>query len=366
MAPRFRFRSVDQVAGVFVLAATALVLALLLLAGRAQSWFEQVVTVTVRLPLEGSAGLRAGADVEVLGAVAGTVSAIDIDERGRMHARVDIGGDFGRFVGPDSRAVIKKTFGLAGDAYLEISRGDGSALLPETVIASSVDRAPTELLQELVDLISSESVPMVQELRTGIAEYTRLAAELRDPQGPLLTLLARLDRIAAGAERGQGVVGRLLSDSGWADDVGRSLDKVHASIHEIQRAFEGIGEGAGRVADSVDRGTTKIVEAATAIEGITHDLPGLLSETRDALAEVRAILADVQEVAARLPTVAAALDGEIQTLPGTVVEARHAVSEIERLVLALQRHWLIRPYVEGDPPTRRISPAALRGVDFDK
>ena len=45
-----------------------------------------------------------------------------------MTAEASIRRDFFRFVRVDSSAVIKKKFGVAGDSFFEITRGEGRPL----------------------------------------------------------------------------------------------------------------------------------------------------------------------------------------------------------------------------------------------
>ena len=49
-----------------------------------------------------------------------------------MEAEANIRRDFFRFVRADSSAVVKRKFGLAGDSYFEITRGQGQPLPEKT------------------------------------------------------------------------------------------------------------------------------------------------------------------------------------------------------------------------------------------
>jgi len=45
-----------------------------------------------------------------------------------MEAQANIRRDFFRFVRADSSAVVKRKFGVAGDSFFEITRGQGKPL----------------------------------------------------------------------------------------------------------------------------------------------------------------------------------------------------------------------------------------------
>jgi phospholipid/cholesterol/gamma-HCH transport system substrate-binding protein len=128
MEERFKFRHVNAITGTFVLVVAAVLVAALVFAGRSQRWFIRNVTLRIILPKEGAAGIRQGSEVYFLGTLMGTVSDVIADAAGRMEARANIRRDFFLFVRADSSAVVKKKFGVAGDSYFEVTRGEGQPL----------------------------------------------------------------------------------------------------------------------------------------------------------------------------------------------------------------------------------------------
>lgn len=62
-----------------------------------------------------------------------------------------------------------------------------------------------------------------------------------------------------------------------------------------------------------------------------------------------------------LPEITGKLGGEARDLPGTVLQAQKTMYEMELLVEALQRHWLVRKYVEPPTTAPRIAPGRLEG-----
>ena len=114
--------------GLFVLAVVALVVAGVVLSGHSQRWFARKYPFDVLLPESGTSGLRQGDEVFILGVSAGLVDDIIVGEDGRMKAHVRVRRDFQRFVRADSSACIKKAFAVAGDSFMEITRGTGDPL----------------------------------------------------------------------------------------------------------------------------------------------------------------------------------------------------------------------------------------------
>ena len=341
-----QFKEVKPVVGAFVLGALVIVISLLFATARAQRWFERVVAIQIQLPEEGSFGLRRGSSVEMLGSSVGSVDEIWIDDKtDRMEARLSIQSAFFRFVRVDSRYMIKRrTFGLAGDAYVEISRGTKAAAVPGQRFVSEMDRAPTELLQEL----SGELLPTIRAARDVIQNHGLLAQSLSDPEGSLLQALKRADRILDAIDRGEGVAGKVVRDPAWAARFDKLLDSLQATIDQLRGNAE------------------QLVTVAKGLSGdastVATKAGGVLDDTKLALQRVREILDRLAEASGALPDLAKVVREETKELGGMVLQSRNALFEVERLVIALQDHWLIRSYVPSIPMNTRIAPSELGGA----
>jgi hypothetical protein len=66
---------------------------------------------------------------------------------------------------------------------------------------------------------------------------------------------------------------------------------------------------------------------------------------------------NVQNGTTRLPEITAALANEAKDLPGLVQQTQTSMRELERLIEAAQRHWLLRKYInKTNPPPLRPLP----------
>src|SRR6202142_1955655 len=116
MEGRFKFRRVNEITGTFVRVVIPVLTATVMWAGHSQRWFKSRVTLRIKLPEAGAAGIRQGSEVYFLGTLVGSVYGVEVDENGRMEAQANIRRDFFRFVRVDSSALVKKKFGVAGDS----------------------------------------------------------------------------------------------------------------------------------------------------------------------------------------------------------------------------------------------------------
>jgi phospholipid/cholesterol/gamma-HCH transport system substrate-binding protein len=127
-------------------------------------------------------------------------------------------------------------------------------------------------------------------------------------------LVARLNNIVAGVEQGKGTAGKLITDTALADEAQNLLARANETMSELQ----------------------------------------------DMVTNLNVLVKNVQNGTARLPEITDAVADEAKDLPGLVRQTQTSMRELERFVEAMQRHWLLRKYVNptNPPPTRPQSGTA--------
>ena len=315
---RFKFRHVNEITGTFVILVVVALIAAIVWTGYRQRWFRGTVTLRIVLPEAGAAGIRDGSQVYFLGTLVGTVFDVVVDEAGRMEARASVRSDFFQFMRADSSAVVKKKFGVAGDAYFEITRGQGQPLPGKD--ASIICRDLPGTMETAIEEVRGAVVPVMEKLSTGLDTWTtlgeklsagadawtRLGTHLGESREHLDQLFTRIDGLVAGVEQGKGTAGKLLTDPAVADELKTLLDKGNVSMDQLQ-----------------------------------------------------AILKDVQTAGTHLSAVSEALAVEAEDLPGLVLQTQQTLYELERLIEGIERHWLIRKYIEPPQPNTRIPPSEV-------
>ncbi len=300
----FKFRRVNELTGAFVMITVALLAVGILLAGRAQQWFEPEYELRIDFPVEGSFGLQKGAAVTVLGTTVGTVKRIDLVGKNQLQAVLKVRGDSVGFIKTDSVAVIKRKLGVAGDAFIDITAGeDGAPIEREgaTVIACRKDAELMEMVQEVLVQVQHSALPVITELEKTLMEYRLLAADIRNPEGNIQQILvqakgtlANVDPLLVGFEKGEGTVGMFLKNP--------------------------------------------------AVSG-----------------HIEAILDNVKQSSEVLPEAATTIRQELRDVPGVMLQARATLHESERLLEAFQEHWLMRGFMDQYNPLEAISIDAVQG-----
>jgi len=132
--------------------------------------------------------------------------------------------------------------------------------------------------------------------------------DLDESQQHLDQIIVRLENMAAGVEAAKGTVGKLITDPALADEA-----------------------------------------------------QNLLARANETMSQLQGVVTNLNVAAARLPDITGAVADEAKDLPGLVRQTQTSMRELERLVEALQRHWLLRKYVNqtNPPPSHPLSETAM-------
>ena len=304
-----RLRHTDEWIGALVLAAVALLLIAALQAGVLRDWFKPTSEVRLVLPTTGVAGLEVGADVEILGTRAGQVKEIVLDPSQQMYAMLEIDEQAKAFIRRDSKAVIRRRFGVAGAAFIDISRGTGEQMdWTYAVIEAVTERAPTDSVSALIDEARQKVFPILDNAN----RVTQSLAE-----------------IAERINRGEGNVGRLLVD----DSMVREAEVIVGSARDAVAALNVLVAELQKSAGNINALTQQV--------GGPDGVPAVLAQTDQSLATLKKILDDVAVATQRMPAISKNVEGGTANLPALLTQLQVTIQKLDQLVAQLQRSWLL-------------------------
>ena len=299
MSQPFKFRFVREIVGTFVLATLALLVATILYAGRAQGWFDEELRFRLLLPEGVATGIGKGSEVLLSGHLVGAVTAIRLSDEDRMEAEVRVRGELLRFLREDSTATIRKKFGVVG-AYVYLSRGSGAPLPGGATLKASVDDDLNVLAANTLREITESIRYTMYQVNALLRAYTELAENLEDPVLELEAILRNVNDITDGLQKGEGTTGQFLKDPELAAEIRRTLVGLRGAVESLEP-----------------------------------------------------VLTDVKAASAQFPDISAAV-------PDAMEQLRSMTAEVQRLVEGLQRHWLVRRYVDENEGERiRLDPAEI-------
>lgn len=292
MNREFKFRHANEIAGVFVIGAAVLFVLGIVFAGRSQGWFEPRFTLNVVFDtVEGSFGLQEGAPVLVRNTQAGRVGPVLPTPDGLMGTTLVLKDRFRPFITTDSVAKIKKKFGVAGDAYVDIARGQGGVIEDEASIACVKDEELLETAQKMLADVQTNILPILVKAEAIITSVASI-----------------LDQV----DVGKGVAGAAIGDSRLRDDV-------TGMVANLERITASAEKTIGTVDALMSNEVAKVMANVGVLSGQTVEL----------------------------------MSDEVPLLAGETVkvqaELTRTLSETRRLIEGLQRHWLLRKYIDHEP-----------------
>jgi len=344
---RVRLRHTDRWVGALVLLAVGVFLAVAFQRSVIREWFAGGAQLTVLMPEEGGvAGLSAGSEAEVLGIRAGTVRRIIVAPEGRIRAELRIDDQSKVFIRTDSVATVRRRFGVAGPAYLDISRGEGAPLDwgHNAVIEARVEQAATETAGALLEELRRRIYPVLDDLQRG----TRAFAD-------------SMERL----NRGEGTVGRLLADETIAREAEQAMARANAVLGTIDAAVREVQTlastltGSGAAAEGGGNGTGANGRPGSPPPG---SVPSILARADRTLALLERASRDLARATPALPRAARNVEQGTEPLPGVVVQAQETARELELLANQLRGSWLLgggggpAPRDSMRPPADRVRP----------
>ena len=340
-------RYASELVGTLVLVAVIVFVLALFVGGRVHEWLNPGLNVRVVMPAAGLFGLSEGASAEILGTKAGEVRRIVIQPDESIYAEVHIIDGMSDFVRRDSRVTIKKRFGVAGDSFLEISRGKGPPLDKQfAVLDARTDRAASASAGELLGELRDKALPVIDDAARTINALAAFTESLSNPQGDLQQTLANLNTVSGRISRGEGAIGRLLVE----DTLVRELEALVAGLNQT------LG-GMGPALDELQVAVHNIAVMSEALGAQSKAIPEVSQRLGSVLDSVDEIMKDLKRTTPELPRMARSMAETTESLPELLLQTQQTVAELELLIRQLRASWLVGGGAEEPPkPSSRISP----------
>jgi phospholipid/cholesterol/gamma-HCH transport system substrate-binding protein len=323
-------RHADELVGILVVVAVAIFLGVILQAGVLRDWFRPVSHLRILLPESGAAGLSAGADVEILGTQVGTVRRIVISPSQQMYAEADVDDQARPFIRRDSRALIRRRYGIAGAAFLDISRGTGSELDWDFAVVQAVtERDPTENIGALIDQAREKVFPILDDLGRSVKTLADVVEHLK---------------------KGEGDVGRLLTDDTMVRNIEGVVAKGDVVVSDLAQLVSEL-RVAGRNVETLSQ----------SINASDSGVPKLLKRTDAMLSTLQQGLRDLALATQRAPQIVHNIELSSQDLPSLLTQTQQTAHELEQLAIQLRGLWLLGgggkpPAQPARLPTREVRP----------
>jgi phospholipid/cholesterol/gamma-HCH transport system substrate-binding protein len=199
-----------------------------------------------------------------------------------------------------------------------------------------VDRSTSDTLAALIDELRAKVLPVIDDAHKAIIMLTAVARDLQDPDKGVQQLLANLNSIADKIDRGEGTLGRLLTE----DKLVRDLEALIARM--------------GPIFDDLEKTIDNVSEFSAEFDIETGDIPKITRSLKHTMASMEIVMKDLSETTSQLPKIVENFGDAADTAPVLFLQVQQVMVELQRLIQQLQSHWLF------GGGSRRPSPASER------
>jgi phospholipid/cholesterol/gamma-HCH transport system substrate-binding protein len=282
-------------------------------------------------------GLQKGAQVRVSGMEAGELLETQVPNRpdGRFRLRLRIQQNLHALVRLDSVATIK-TMGVAGRNFLDIQRGTQRA--PEAPSGSTI---PGREPFDIADLMQQGS----DVLKTMQASIDALHHDLQTVMASARRTSEDVSEIVTQVKKGEGAIGRLLTDPKLAGSVDQMADAARLSALNLKNASARVND---TIADFQRR--------------------DLLGRSQAVLESTRQVTEQLNQAVATFTSSPPGDESAANNLRDTIASARTTMTNLAADTEALKHNFFLRGFFNrrGYFNLDRMTPAEYRSSKFLK
>ncbi len=347
--------------GVVVLAALGVLALGILLIGdksnlfsRKNRYFARFISVS---------GLNEGSPVQLNGVKVGTVKRIVLPQDPNdtlIQVELSLDRRYADRVRGDSTAGIR-TLGLLGDKYLEIISGTSSTqVIPAGAEIPAAKPGAVDAMMASGEDVMANVTEISASLKSILTRMDRgeglLGQLISDPttgqriSDQLVATLDSVQRVAQRVEHGEGAIPRLITDRKLADRLAESLDKLNTVVARIEA-----GQGLAPALISDEGPRKAFEETLTSLKGTAASLAEFSQQLRQANGLLPRLLFDQEyadRVAAQIETTAGRVErltAELEGGDGTAARLIHdpeVYQAIDDILVGVNEsrllRWLIR------------------------
>ncbi len=309
-----RFKNIDRLVGIFVIVVIFILIVLLSSIGLNKEWFtpkKYFYTIIDR-----TMGIRSGTKVLISGMETGQVTDVLFNEQNKIQITFYIKKAHERLVRSDTRVIVKNPT-LIGRNLLELTIGS-----PREPLMQEKNEIPGEIYGGLSELIEKLAVSDILQLinqsfmkfqdMTGTAKdsFVKLSNTLNyadDDFVEFKTTIENIDRLVATMKDENNSIGKLLNDRG---KIYKNVEGASADMKEVAHALN------------------------TSKDKMLHDVDTIIADLKVLLTKFNTVGDDVSKASPRIPQL--------------LNEFEKVALEAKKVLQALERHWLLRKYVEEE------------------
>ncbi len=288
-----RYADIQKKVGLFILAAVAAILVIIIFIGMRQDIFTR--KTSVYLMADSGYDINEGQAVKLSGFKIGRVKSISLEENAKVRVELSINNQYMKWVKIDSRARLMRE-GLIGDSIIEITPGSENAkeAVGEVMLPFRREKGISEIAGELKD----EITPALKDLK-------QIIAYINDPDGDIKQTMRNINTLSKDVNITRQKLDALLVNTdknlstsfrnvdSVLDTTKQTISGTGAIIKRIDKDLPDLLDKTGKSLENVQK-TTEVLRKAA--EQAAPQVPSLVEKSNDVADDAKEVMGSIKKV----------------------------------------------------------------------
>lgn len=281
----------EKMVGLFIVITMGLALGILVFIGRGQHWFKKKTTFYTYFN-EGY-NLKPGAQVKIFNTWIGFVEQMELTRENRVKITIKIFENDAAKIRADSIATVDSPT-IIGSEFIAITPGspEKPAIPKGGIINSKAKKNIGEYLKEY------EIQQKIEDFGQLISDLKMVMERLKDPEGPLFSVLYDIKEVTNKLNKGEGSLGRLFMEEDLYREVRTAIKDLRETSASIKELSDNVAEGIHLLPDTMEKindTAHKLDHVMSRLKTATERAPEMQRQVEDALIEVDRILESLKK-----------------------------------------------------------------------
>jgi phospholipid/cholesterol/gamma-HCH transport system substrate-binding protein len=281
----------EKMVGLFIIIAVSLALGIIVFIGRGQQWFKEKATYYIYFD-EGY-NLKPGSQVKLFNTWIGSVDKVELTQDNRVKVTIKVFKDLAGKIRRNSVATVDSPT-IIGSEFIAIT--PGSIDLPAIPKGGVIPAKPKKTLGEY--LKEFEVQKKIEDFGQLISDLRIVLEKLKDPKGPLFSILYNIEDVTNKMKNGEGNLGRLVMQEDLYREVKLAIKEIRgisAGIKEITGRMDKSAQSLPNTMETINDSVHKLDDVMSQLKTAMERAPAMQRQLEDALAETNSILESVKK-----------------------------------------------------------------------
>jgi phospholipid/cholesterol/gamma-HCH transport system substrate-binding protein len=281
----------EKMVGLFIIIAVSLALGIIVFIGRGQQWFKEKATYYIYFD-EGY-NLKPGSQVKLFNTWIGSVDKVELTQDNRVKVTIKVFKDLAGKIRRNSVATVDSPT-IIGSEFIAIT--PGSIDLPAIPKGGVIPAKPKKTLGEY--LKEFEVQKKIEDFGQLISDLRIVLEKLKDPKGPLFSILYNIEDVTNKMKNGEGNLGRLVMQEDLYREVELAIKEIRgisAGIKELTVHMDKSVQSLPDTMETINESVHKLDHVMSQLKTAMERAPAMQRQLEDALTETNSILESVKK-----------------------------------------------------------------------